>query len=60
MNLSQFPKLSHTEKRQEYPRVLILTTLKELRRCGKKMHLLKDPLKEKRQYLKELFMNIIQ
>jgi hypothetical protein len=39
MNLSQFPKLSHTEKRQEYPRVLILTTLKELRRCEKKMQL---------------------
>ncbi len=59
MNLSHFPKLSHTEKRQEYPRVLILTTLKRIKKVWKENATLKRFCERKKEILNKFLMNII-
>ncbi len=53
MNLSQFPKLPHTEKRQEYPRVLDELRIKKV--C-KENATLKKPCERKKEIFKK-FLN---
>jgi hypothetical protein len=50
MNLSHFPKLSHTEKQQEYPKVYWSYDAQRIKKVCKENATLKRPCERRRNF----------